>query len=357
MKRVLIIIALISMFLFTSCDRYDQDYIIIIKAEDFISSFETTTQNALLTHDINSIMAFYSDDYLNDGVDKAQSRDFYDEQWSSIAIIEVSLIDANSLKYNIHVKDDSLSIDVQWEDYAKKIQNAYYWYGNQENPDVHPQPKQIALVEVLTGLWCPNCPNAEHALEDISENIPNQMITLNYHINDALALPNFNETPYYGNNPPVVLLQGSTKISGAGQTQFDQYQTIINNIITTDADISFDDISFVKTEDEISGSVKINTYSNIDFADTYLRVVVYEKETDKAHFVTHELAKNVVRARTMVDLSDKHISQKIDFNINLTSVLDDDTYLVIWVQKNLSFDEINPETDKVYNAIEIPLNN
>ncbi|MCB5251107.1 MAG: hypothetical protein LHW49_08135, partial [Candidatus Cloacimonetes bacterium] len=72
MKRVLIIIALISMFLFTSCDRYDQDYIIIIKAEDFISSFETTTQNALLTHDINSIMAFYSDDYLNDGVDKAQ---------------------------------------------------------------------------------------------------------------------------------------------------------------------------------------------------------------------------------------------------------------------------------------------
>ncbi len=72
--------------------------------------------------------------------------------------------------------------------------------------------------------------------------------------------------------------------------------------------------------------------------------------------ITHELAKNVVRARAMVDLSDKDINNSIDFTVNFTNTLDDDTYLVIWVQKNVSFDAINPETDRVYNAIEMPLN-
>ncbi|HPY95974.1 MAG TPA: hypothetical protein PL063_02040 [Candidatus Cloacimonadota bacterium] len=357
MKRFLLSITLLSiLFLFVACDRFDQDYLVVIKVEDFISTFTSTTQNALISHDTNSIMAFYADNYMNNGIDKDESRAFYNQEWSNNVQFEVTLLDESSLKYSIHIFDEDLNVDTQWEDYAKKIGNTYYWYGDQENPNIQPQAKQVALVEVLTALWCSNCPDVEHALDAIYANIPQQMIMLNYHVGDQLTLSDLNSTPYYGITAPTVLFQGTTQISGAGQTQIDQYQTVINNIISSDADISFDNISFNKESNKVTGSVKINTHSNMSFENTYLRLAIYEKETDKAHLITHELAKNVVRARAMVDLSDKDINNSIDFTINFTNTLDDDTYLVIWVQKNVSFDAINPETDRVYNAIEMPLN-
>ncbi len=354
MKKVIFIILLLGLLLFTACDRFDQDYIKVIHVEDFVNSFQNDAQTALKNHDFSTVLAFYSPDYLNEGMNKTAMEQFYNRSWSDSVKVQIVEINPDSMKYQVRVIDNGRSVDTTWVDYAKKIDNAYYWYGNQVS--VIELPKQKALVEVLTGLWCPNCPAAENELDEIYATIPNQMIMINYHVGpDTLGL-NLSDCAYYGNTAPTVLFQGKTKVSGANQTQLDQYLPLLSNIISQDAELTLTNLQFQKNGNSVTGSVKINNLNNLNFTNSYLRAVIYEKETTALHFITHETAKNVVRARVMMDISQQDLSQPVSFTINSERYLDADTYLVIWVQKNESFTTINPETDKVYNCIEVPLN-
>ena len=354
MKKLFFSVLLLSLLLITACERFEQDYIKVIHIEDFVNSFQNDAQNALKNNDINTVMAFYSPDYLNDGMNKTAMQGFYDRTWSDSVKVQIIEINPDSMSYQIRIIDNGRAVDTTWVDYAKRTSTGYYWYGNQVN--IIELPKQKALVEVLTGLWCPNCPNAEHELNEIYQTIPNQMVMINYHIGpDSLGL-NLSDCAYYGNTAPSVLFQGKTKVSGANQAQLDQYLPLITNIITADAEMTLTNLQFQKNGNTVTGSVKINNLNNVNLTNTYLRAVIYEKETTAIHLISHEAAENVVRARAMVDLSGSDLSQPISFSVNSDKYLDSDTWLVIWVQKNESFTTINPETDKVYNCIEVPLN-
>lgn len=353
MKKLYFILLLLALLFISACDRFDQDYIRIIKIEDFVANFQDETQSALANQQIGNVMAFYAENYFNNGMNKSAMQNFYTREWSENVMVSVNEIDADSMKYQIRITDTQLSVDTTWTDYAKKVNQSYYWYGNQKNPVV--VPKQKVLVEVLTGLWCPNCPNAEHRLEEIAETIPDQMIMLNYHLSDSIAV-SLSDCMYYGNTAPMVLFQGKTKLTGGQEDQLNQYLPIITGFITEDAQLSLTNVEFEKNGNTITGSVKINPFVNLDLSNTYLRAVVYEKETTATHFVSHEIQKNVVRARAMVDISSANLSNPISFTINSTKYISNDTYLVIWVQKNVDFSTINPSTDKVYNCIEVPIN-
>lgn len=353
MKKMTFILLLLALLLMSACDRFDQDYLRIIKIEDFLVNFQNDAQSALANQQISNVMAYYANDYFNDGMNKSAMQSFYNRQWSENVLITVNEIDADSMKYQIRITDTQLSVDTTWVDYAKKENQRYLWYGNQKNPVV--VPKQKVLVEVLTGLWCPNCPNAEHELDEIAATIPDQMIIINYHLTDSLAI-SLADCGYYGTTAPMALFQGKTKVTGGGADQLNQYLPIITGFITEDAQLSLTDLQFEKNGNTITGSVKINPFVNLDLTNTYLRAVVYEKETTATHYINHEIQKNVVRARAMVDISSANLSNPISFTINSTKYISNDTYLVLWVQKNVSFSAIEPATDKIYNCIEVPIN-
>ncbi|MBP7563095.1 MAG: hypothetical protein KA886_04830, partial [Candidatus Cloacimonetes bacterium] len=120
MKKLFFSVLLLSLLLITACDRFEQDYIKVIHIEDFVNSFQNDAQNALKNNNINTVMAFYSPDYLNDGMNKTAMQGFYDRTWSDSVKVQIIEINPDSMSYQIRVIDNGRAVDTTWVDFAKK---------------------------------------------------------------------------------------------------------------------------------------------------------------------------------------------------------------------------------------------
>ena len=146
MKKIFIVINIIILIiLFFSCDRFDntfkskpeppQDKTI----EEFFAEFSYCLNN-LNQSNFQSILDFYDDQYLNNGLDTLYIKTFYDSIFSleDTIYIQSQLIDYcnESLKVKWQlVVNDSLNKEVIFDnvfnDYLKKIDTSYKFNGNQ----------------------------------------------------------------------------------------------------------------------------------------------------------------------------------------------------------------------------------
>ena len=351
MKNALLLCLLSALLLFTACDRYDQDYIVIPTANAFVDNFNNMVPNALANNNISQVMSYYSPNYMNGGKSKSDMQNFYTKDWSDSVMVEITVLNADRLKYQLRIKDNGRSVDTTWVDFAKKIGSGFYWIGNQQGAPAI--PKQKALLQVLTGTWCPNCPQAEAALHNIYQNIPNQMVYLEYHINDTLAVSGTsNMAAYYGvQSAPTVIFQGKTIVSGTSNDALNSYQPIINGIITSDTEILLSNLTYTKNGNNLTGSVNITTLGDTNLENCYLKAVIYEKETTALNY-EQEPCGNVVRAQTTVNLNAKAFRQSVDFEMTSTKGIANDAYVVVWVQKIANVNLFNETTDKILNCIE-----
>lgn len=351
MKKCFLWILLLALLLITACDRYDKDYIIVPTASAFVESFTTNTETALESNNITQVMNYYADSYMNTGINKSAMQAFYTRAWSDSVTVQVTSINADSLKYEIHIIDNSKSVDTTWVDYAKKVNSAFLWIGNQQGAPAI--PKQRALVQFITGTWCPNCPTAEAEIHRIYNTIPNQMTYLEYHINDTLAIAGTsNLMTYYGlNSAPTAIFQGQTILSGASDDVLSFYQGIITQTITTDAKVVLSNLNYTKNGNTLTGSVNISNLSLESLANCYLKAVIYEKETTALNYI-QEPCSNVVRAQTTVALSKGKSRQSINFEMTSAKGIANDAYVVVWVQKIVDPNVFSNTTDSILNCIE-----
>ena len=180
LKKNIVILAILVLFTIISCDRFDNNFQNNVSVTEKIQVFFTAFENTLSTlqpTNISEIMNFYDENYLNNGITKAETEQFYNSLFTladSIQIIsELENSDENlNVNWRLIVKDsatDSVLIDSLIADKLIETRGDYLFYGNQYTPPS--ADKQKVLVQLFTGTWCPNCPYAEEALYELSQEL------------------------------------------------------------------------------------------------------------------------------------------------------------------------------------------
>ena len=215
MKKYLILLS-IALILF-SCDRFEHTFKPETNNENYIIDFFTTFADSIASfpESISSIMSFYNEDYNNNGVTKLDVENFYTELsllTPGTLDLEATLIDTtdNNIEWRLLASElsmvtylDSMIIDV-----LLPTEDSFQFYGNQAD-------MRNVVVELFTGQWCPNCPNAEEASHNLRMQYGSRFSYVEYHISDQLqpdfAFDHFN---YYPNNSglPFGIVNGNAHI-------------------------------------------------------------------------------------------------------------------------------------------------
>ena len=352
MKTKIILILSIA-WLLLSCDRFDREFSPQVTINEFTESFVNSGKELLTNGDIAGFMAFYSSEYLNNGTTKTDLENYfllYD--WSESVIISLSQI--STLSFNVTISDATIDVHDTWVDFARMESGNYFWIGNGSTPiDL---PKQIAIAQSFTGLWCSNCPEAAAELQRIESLYPDNFIYLKYHMSDALQMYNnfSDEHAYYGRpNPPTTIFQGQQILTGTSSAVLSAYQVVVEGILTDDAYITIEDVTFSVGDLNVEGSVSI-FYEDFDINNLYLHYLVFEKEKNNTYTHGGAKATNVVRARGKHLLDHFDSGERFNFELELLEQVDDNAYLVIWVQRMENTSGFS-EGDGIFNAIKIKL--
>jgi hypothetical protein len=354
------------LFCFTACDRFDNTFTPRQTAEEFVNEFEGVATDYLKAGNINSLMSFYEDDYLNNGVTKDSIQTFYSTyEWTENAKINMERI--NSLSYTFSVIDTTISVDKSWVDYIGFIGKQCRWVGNglmdsTEPPEPPETVKQIVLAQSLTYITCQYCPYAKRELKRLEEIYEGNFVFLAYDSRprEPFGFYNaFNEERTYWDNPeePFVLFQGRRAESGANPATLNRYKDNIDYFRDQDAEIELNNLQFTVNGLQISGAVELN-YSQLNEENLYLFYVVYEDHTTVNYqtSVEGEIINfgNVVIGRGKHLLEELYDGKEVGFELVSQTDLDTDTYLVVWVQRIENLNRIGTN-DKVLNAVKSPL--
>jgi len=354
MKKIIYLLILIIAII-SACDRFDHEYKAVITqtADEFVVNFSQQANIKLKNNDINALMDYYSDSYLNDGLNKDDMRAFFMSQnWTDSTMLFIEKVFNNKpFAYNFNLTDSTIHYNKNWVDYLQKINDKWFWVGNKENETEIPQ--KVVIAQAFTQLTCQSCPNSEAVLNDILQDNPNNFIVLKYHVNDSLATysqPTI-EFSYYGlQTMPTVIFDGRNKIVGASDTALNSYQAIADNMLAEEPEL-FLEIEFYEVLGQtVSGSVNISFDNNLDLDNLYLYYLVYEEETEALNHANQKATK-VVRERKRMILENLENNSVHNFSLESSYFHDTDLYLVVWVQRIVNTSSQNTETDKIYNAV------
>lgn len=125
MKRVLLLI-LIIIFSILSCDKSDEDDSGFI---DFIGNFSSALINGLVFNDISSIMQYYSEDYLNNGMNKEDMQALFSELVSDSVDVETDMVSGENYQFTYRIVTSFA--DTTIVDFAQEEGNDFIIIGNQ----------------------------------------------------------------------------------------------------------------------------------------------------------------------------------------------------------------------------------
>ncbi|MEA2104967.1 MAG: hypothetical protein U9P79_10065 [Candidatus Cloacimonadota bacterium] len=125
MKRVLLLI-LIIIFSILSCDKSDEDDSGFI---DFIGNFSSALINGLVSNDISSIMQYYSEDYLNNGMNKEDMQTLFSELVSDSVDVETDMVSGENYQFTYRIVTSFA--DTTIVDFAQEEGNDFIIIGNQ----------------------------------------------------------------------------------------------------------------------------------------------------------------------------------------------------------------------------------
>ena len=369
MKKFLILFS-IALILF-SCDRFEhtfehetnnENYII-----DFFNTFADSIETILPSEDVSNIMEYFHNDYSNNGLDKTDVEDFYKIFYAinMPLTFEATLIDTSdtNIDWRLLVTESSSGttfMDTLITDVLIETEDSFQFYGNQAD-------MRNVVVELFTGQWCPNCPNAEEALHNLRMQYGSRFSYVEYHYIDDLEsefvqdlfnyYPNNGSLPFGIVNGNEHLLYSANSISEAQA----EIEAAITPLLLEPLKVLLTDVQTDLSETLLTGSVQIDIDPSIVRDNLNLVAVLmedYNEEYTNNHGEPHY---NIALKRITIDISTINQSDSVEFEIAgldelpiwYTDGLPEDLTLVIWVQR---LDQLYDEgTCAAYNVIEVSL--
>lgn len=357
MYRFLIWTVILVSIFFTACDRFDNDFtttVTTVTLSEFVQDYAGDARTALQTGDLPSIMSFYTENYLNNGMTKAQLQQFFQSKnWSDSLKVVTTILNADSMKISVHIQDNQVRYDTTIVDYAVPAANSFKFRGNQK--DNVTLPKQVAFIELLTGLSCVNCPAAEDRLHELKQQYGDRVIYIEYHTNDPLDCGNSDINTYFTNPAqPTAIFQGLNVLTGGPEV--DNYETVLESYLNQNAQVQMSNLAYTIEGNTVKGSVKIQLSGALQ-SHLYLKYALIEQQTSFNNMAGNPCLR-AVRKKGKTDLSTADLGQTLQFELALPANITDaekDLSLVVWVQTITDVSTQNPQSDKIYNAMEIPL--
>jgi len=342
---VLGIVLILSIF---SCDRFKHHFDpIITEFEQFLERFADHVENGILYDDVASIMTYYSDTYLNNGMVKSDMENFY----SSLAdlspdSVAMEIVILSEIDFKVSYRIVTAGVDTTIIDYAQALRDSFLFKGNQVAPPV----QQKILVEVITGTWCSNCHYTEEALQQLRQEYGDSLYYIEYHWNDVLDIGAIEVIQYYNisYSAPQSMFQGQVNVTGGGTETYDQYFNTFTTLSVENALAKILDFSYTLS-DTLSGQVMIDKDDTLPLDHLYLKYALVEKESSVTGY-TGRPCEQVVIAKGMKDISNEDLEQPVSFKLEMPSTVPEDIVLYIWVQTLA--DPYNADTCKIYNVIE-----
>ncbi len=353
MKKIIFWFSIIVILILFACDRFEHNFEPSTSNENFIIDFFNTFTDSISTfpENIPGIMSFYHDDYNNNGVTKVDMENFYVAFTlvNTPISLEATLIDTTD-NYEIEWRllatelSGATFMDTTFTDVLLPTTDSFQFYGNQ-------QELQNVLVELATSLSCINCPYVEEALHNLKQQYGNRLCYVEYHMNDALDIGNYDFFSYYGMSAlPTSVTQGTEMIVGGSATSQAELDAVITPIFKEIPLVHFYDFTANLEGEELSGSVIINVDGTVPLTDLYLKFTLIEMENTNYFNSAHQHPLNVIIAKGELSISEHNFDEPVEFALSGLTNLPDDITLVIWVQTLA--DPYNSDTCKVYNVTE-----
>ena len=343
---VLGIVLILSIF---SCDRFKHHFDpFFTPFEHYLERFATHVEDGILSDDVASIMSYYSDTYLNDGMVKSDMQALYNSLAAvspdSVAI-EIDIL--NEAEYKIFYRIMTAGVDTTIIDYAQAQRDSFLFIGNQISPAV---PQKV-LVELFTATTCVNCPNADAALKQLKTEYGDQFYYIEYHWTDQLDIGAIDLLEYYNMDYsiPQSMFQGQVKVVGGGADTYDQYNFTLNTLVAVDALAEIKDFSYTRSN-TLHGQVRIKKNDAVPLENLFVKYVLVEEVSSVVNIYSHKHCEQVAIAKGMKFIGDEDFSNPISFDLALPSTVPEDIVLYIWLQT--IEDPYNADTCKIYNVIE-----
>ena len=342
---ILVTVLIVSMF---SCDRFSHHFDpVLTEFEHFLMRFTDHVEEGVLYDDVASIMTYYSDIYLNNGMEKADMENFYsslaDASPDSIAM-EIEILSEAEFKVSYQIV--AAGVDTTFIDYAQAFRDSFLFIGNQISP---PVPQKV-VVEMITGTWCPNCHYAEDALKQLKDEYGDKLYYMEYHWNDVLDIGAIEVIQYYGMDysAPQSMFQGQVRVTGGGADTYAQYQNTLITFIDVDALAELKDLSYT-ISDTLFGEITVDKTDALSSDDLYLKFTLVEK-VSSVNGYNGRPCEQVVIAKGMKNISAENLDSPVSFELEMPSTVPDDIVLYVWLQTVA--DPYNADTCKIYNVIE-----
>lgn len=366
-SKILLVFVGVVALVFTACDRFDhvlEPSIGNLGLLEFETSLpdifaETTQANYL------ELSSLFSDEYSNNNMNKTDMMAYFGTFFqinpnALFSVDDVQISSSFQIKWHFMVTSSNQTIlaDTTFADFLIQEGEGFVFYGNQND-------KRKVMIELFTGQWCSNCPNAEEALHNLRMQYGSRFSYVEYHFNDQLATNNSPIFYYpFAGTLPFGIVNGNALLFYSAPS-VEEVQTQIQNAIIPllleemQVGISGAEAEIVGTT--LSGSVQIDLASSLTAENQKLVVVLlddYNAEYPNHHGDPHH---NIALKRVEVDLSSLNLNDPVNFEINdlnvlpawYNGVLPEDLTLMIWVQRlDTPYDQ---NTCKAHNVIEISI--
>ncbi|HPM04767.1 MAG TPA: hypothetical protein PL160_03525 [Candidatus Cloacimonas sp.] len=347
MKRIAIILKILAILLgLASCDRFDHAFKPVAEVNFALELFTPLQAgfNAVSVDNLSPAMNFYADDYLHYGIDKVAWETMLQGYLNGISNpqFEVTLSDTELLSetsaranWRLKISDPATKAVIMDSSYVAerlvKSNNRWLLRGNQTEGGNN-GGKQKVVVEYVTNIGCSYCPSVETKLHDLQAMYPDQFIYLTHQLTGPVAINDILYQYYGAFSAPTSIIQGVHKLTGGTQTELDQYEPIVANLMNVDNPVVYNLFSHQISGSTVSGSLELTLQTkSLPKTSMILNLALLEDVSTATSFSGEPLT-NVVLARKRIDLTGANLAEPVEFSITDDKALPDDLSLVAFLQ-------------------------
>lgn len=352
MKKVILVL-IVLLIIMVSCDRYEHEPFSDVALEADMQVFFTALSSA--TDDsLESVMAWYSEDYLNDKDNKAdiehQYAIYFDEYGDDYEIsgelngywnnnrIEWTLVGTSS---------DTSIVIAEYDDYLRAENGTYKFFGNQVSPPELDPSRPVVLVQYFTSEFCGNCPVSSLKLEEMEDEYGEQIVLIEYVSSSDPGGLYSPESDYYGViQQPSSIFSGEFKIVGAGEANLGEYESRYAQITERDIDFRFTEMDLTAGLSSIDVSVSWEMINEIAAEELMIKAVILEEDPG-LNYVFDNSVYFSNRAIAGYEEAFNGETTEVIFTIESSIEMPEDCSVVVWLQ---NLPEVW-ESAVVYNVI------
>lgn len=367
MKKLLLALTALLILLLFSCDRFDHDFtksvVQVQTPEEFMGNFNTDLGSLTGPPNDNVLQKYYLPGYLNYGRDYSGIKQYFADLFTTHQglMLTSSFTMENGTDRSsyrgifrlVGTVDTTSVVDVSWQEdiISDPETGLLHFCGNGQGD----QYRRKVLVEVATGTWCVNCPDADEALNHLKSQYPNDMIIVQYQMAPAaLHLDNNQLFSWYGiSSAPVAVFDGMDKHAGWDESVTAQnYLNSLNAQIGEAAHVLLEP-TITNTGTHVEGSVVLTDNGLANWDNCVLKYALLEEQIDAYHDHSGNPLTDTVIGHGSIPVSGPG---SYNFTLDPYSPLPytpgSDLKVVMWVQR------VNPTWSgdcTVYNSCEIEL--